>query len=71
MPEGPTVAIVVLPVLQLPDGVGSLRFIDEKGHTFATPAIADGTGFTVIVIVFEFTAPGTIQAAELVIVQVI
>ena len=71
VPEGPTVAIVLFVVLHTPPEETSVMFVVWVGQTLVTPVIADGTGLTVIVIIFELTAPGTTQLAELTIVQAI
>ena len=69
LPTPFTVAMVVLALLHAPSGVASVRVVEVPGQALVVPVIAAGTGFTVIVIVFEVTAPGMIQVALLVIVH--
>lgn len=45
-----TVAIVVLPLLQLPP-VPALSAVVPPGHIVAVPVIAPGSGYTVTVVV--------------------
>ncbi len=45
------VAMAVLPLLHIPDGVISLSVIVKPSHTFVAPPITAGNGFTVPVAV--------------------
>ena len=47
----PTIAIDGSPLLQLPDGVGSLKVVVRPEQTSVMPVIADGNGFTVATVV--------------------
>jgi len=49
--EEPTVAIDVLPLLQVPPGVVELNVMLRPIQTDPGPVIAAGSGFTVIVVV--------------------
>jgi hypothetical protein len=45
--EAPTVATVVLPLVQLPPASASLNVVIDPAHTASVPAMADGNGLTV------------------------
>ena len=50
IPVPPTiVATVVLPLVQVPPVVPSVKVIEEPAQTAASPPIEDGSGFTVMV----------------------
>lgn len=49
MPVVPMVAVEVLPLLQVPLPVASLKVLVRPTHTFAVPVIEAGIGLTVIV----------------------
>ena len=51
MPVVPIVAIVVVLLAHVPLPVASLKVVVEPAHTLAVPAIADGTGLTVTILV--------------------
>lgn len=51
VPEVPTVAIAVLPLLHVPPDVASARDIVATGHTFVVPVMEDGSAFTVSIAV--------------------
>ena len=47
----PTVAIVVLSLVQVPPAVASVNIVDNPKHTFVIPVIAEGKGYTLTVVV--------------------
>ena len=49
----PTVANVILLLLQLPPVVPSVSVVDDPAHTFVVPAIPIGNGLTVTTTVAE------------------
>jgi len=50
-----TVATAVLELVQIPPGVALDNVVELVGHTVNAPVIEAGVGFTVIVVVVEFT----------------
>ena len=57
-PFVPTVAIDVLPLLQLPPEVPSVKFTDEPVQTLPAPVIPAGNGFTVTAVAIPHPTPG-------------
>lgn len=57
----PVAALIVampgLPLLHVPDGVGSVKVTEEPWHTSVDPDIVDGRGFAVTIAVTLQPAP--------------
>lgn len=51
--ELPIVAIVVVPLVQLPPGLGSVRITVPPAHNAEGPVMEPGNGFTVMMAVRE------------------
>lgn len=56
---GLTVAIIVLALLQVPPGVGSLKVVVNPAQTTGMPVIGRGVGLTVTVVIALQTVPVT------------
>ena len=57
VPSVPTVALVTVPLIQVPPVVASVRFVIIPAHTVAVPVIVPAPGFTVTTLVAKQPLP--------------